>query len=411
MSTLVRSLKTLAVASLALTLLAGCKTTNQSKPTTASTPSTTATVPITPTTPTRALLPGQPVRVALLLPLSGRAQPAGEALLNAAQLALFDVGDSTLELIVKDTGDTVEGAASAMNQAMGEGAQLVLGPLFGAQIEAVTPIARAANVNVISFSNDEAKADDANVFIMGLSPRAQAERIVGYAVSHGLTQIAVIAPNSQYGQETLSGAQAAASANGGSVIASVLYDTGKVDLSEEVRNLGHGFNAVLAPDSAKRMIGLAPLLAYYDNDPGKVKYLGSSLWDDPLVGTEPNLAGAWFPAPSPAPWELFKERYMQAYGTEPLRIGSLGYDGVALAATLVGNARAGRATEATTTPGQWIGLDRNSITAPSGFAGVDGIFRFLSNGRVERGLAILEVQRDIFPIVEDSPASFQALTN
>lgn len=411
MSTLVRCLKTLAVATVALGLLAGCKTTNQPKPTTSSTPSTTATVPATPTTPTRALLPGQPVRVALLLPLSGRAQPAGEALLNAAQLALFDVGDNTLELIVKDTGDTNEGAAQAMNAAIGEGAQLVLGPLFGTQIEAVTPIAKAANINVISFSNDETKADDANVFIMGLSPRAQAERIVGYAVSHGLTQVAVIAPNTQFGQESLAGAQAAASANGGGVVASVLYDTNKVDLSEEVKQLGNGFSAVLAPDAAKRMIGLAPLLAYYDIDPAKVKYLGSSLWDDPTVGTEPNLIGAWFPAASPAPWELFKERYMQAYGSEPLRIGSLGYDGVALAATLVNNARAGRATEATTTPGQWIGLDRNSIAAPSGFAGVDGIFRFRPDGRVERGLAVLEVQRDLFPIVEDAPAAFQPLTN
>jgi len=405
-----RSLKTIAVAALALTLVAGCKTTQRSsagsKPTTTTAqPATTATAP---TTPTRALLPGQPVKVALLLPLSGRAQSAGEALLNAAQLALFDVGDNTLELIVKDTGDTVEGASAAMSQAMAEGAQLVLGPLFGAQIEAVTPLAQTANVNVISFSNDETKADG-NVFIMGLSPRAQAERIVAYAARQGLTQIAVIAPNTQFGVDSLAGAQAAASANGASIVASVLYDTSKVVLNEEVQALGSGFNAVLAPDAAKRMLGLAPMLAYHTS--GRLQYLGSALWDDPMIGTEPNLAGAWFPAPSPAAWELFKQRYLQAYGSEPLRIGGLGYDGVALAATLVGNARQGRATEATTTPGQWIGLDRNSITAPSGFAGVDGIFRFLPDGRVERGLAILEVQRDVFPIREEAPAAFQPLTN
>jgi len=407
-----RSLRTIAVAALALTLVAGCKTTQRSsagsKPTTTtSQPASAATVP---TTPTRALLPGQAVKVALLLPLSGRAQSAGETLLNAAQLALFDVGDNTLELIVKDTGDTAEGATTAMSQALGEGAQLVLGPLFGAQIEAVTPLAQGANVNVISFSNDETKADG-NVFIMGLSPRVQAERIVAYAARQGMTSIAVIAPNSPFGIESLAGAQAAASANGAAIVASSLYDTSKVDLSDEVRSLGTNFSAVLAPDTAKRMIGLGPLMAFYDINPSRVKYLGSALWDDPLIGTEPNLATAWFPAPSPAAWELFKQRYLQAYGSEPLRIGGLGYDGVALAATLVGNARQGRATEATTTPGQWIGLDRNSITAPSGFAGVDGIFRFLPDGRVERGLAILEVQRDFFPIREEAPAAFQPLTN
>jgi len=406
MPSLARSLKTVAVAALALTLVAACSS-KTTKPRTTSQAPQTATTPAVPETPTRALLPGQSVKVALLLPLTGRASAAGEALLNAAQLALFDVGDQTLELIVKDTGDTAEGAAAAMQAATVEGAQLVLGPLFGAQIEAVTPIAQSAGVNVISFSNDETKADG-NVFIMGLSPREQAKRVVGYAVAQGRTQIAVIAPNTPFGAATLQGAQDVA---GAQVVASVLYDTEKVNLSDEVQSLGSGFNAVLAPDTAKRMIGLAPLLAFHDIDPAQVKYLGSALWDDPLIGTEPNLIGAWFPAPPPAAWELFRQRYAQAYGSEPLRVAGLGYDGVALAATLVRNARQGMVTEATASPGQWIGLDRNSITSPSGFAGVDGIFRFQDDGRVERGLAIVEVQRDAFPVVQEAPSAFQPLTN
>ncbi len=407
MTSLARSLKTVAVAALALTLVAGCTSNKTTKPTTSSQAPQTATQPTQPQTPTRQLLPGQPVRVALLLPLSGSAAGAGEALLNAAQLALFDVGDQTLELIVKDTGDTAQGAASAMQAASAEGAQIVLGPLFGAQIEAVTPIAQSAGINVISFSNDESKADG-NVFIMGLSPRAQAKRVVGYAAAQGMTQVAVIAPNTAFGAESLAGAR---EVPGAAVVASILYDTNKVDLSEEVRALGSGFNVVLAPDTAKRMIGLGPLLVYYDIDPERVQFLGSSLWEDPMIGTEPNLQGAWFPAAAPEAWALFGERYVQAYGGEPPRIAGLGYDGVALVATLVRNAREGRTSEATATKGQWIGLDRNSITSPSGFAGVDGIFRFRADGRVEYGLAVLEVQRDGFPVVDPAPASFAPLTN
>lgn len=403
MSSFSRAFKTLAVATLAVALVAGCSSRNQNRPTaTAAT-----TQPETPQTATRALLPGQPVKVAVLLPLTGRAQAAGEALMNAAQLALFDVGGQSLQLVIKDTGDTNEGAANAMNQAVAEGAQLVLGPLFGSQIEAVTPIAQSAGINVISFSNDETKADG-NVFIMGLSPRAQAQRIASFAASRGLTQIAVIAPDTPFGQETLAGARATP---GVTVVSAVLYDTSKVVLSDEAQSLGTGFQAVLAPDGAKRMIGLAPILAYHDIDPANVKFLGSSLWYDPLIGTEPNLVGAWFPAPPPGPWEQFKERYTQAYGSEPPQVAGLGYDAVALAATLVANAHQGRASEATATPGQWIGLDRNSIAAPAGFAGVNGVFRFLPDGRVERGLAILEVQRELFPVVEEAPAGFQVLTN
>jgi hypothetical protein len=196
---------------------------------------------------------------------------------------------------------------------------------------------------------------------------------------------------------------------GASVVSSILYDTNKVDLSSEVQSLGTGYQAVLVPDTAKRMLGLAPLLAY--NSAGDVKYLGSALWQDPLIGTEPNLVGAWFPAPPPAPWELFVARYQQAYGSDPLRIAGLGYDAVALAATLVRNARQGQVTAASAAPGQWIGLDRNSITVPTGFAGVDGIFRFRQDGRVERGLAVLGVERSSYSIVDPAPAAFQPLTN
>lgn len=407
MTTLASSFKTVAVAALALSLLAGCKSTQTTKPTTSAQASPAATRTEPAPTPTRQLLPGQPVKVALLLPLTGSAAPAGEALLNAAQLALFDVGDQTLQLIVKDTGDSPIGASNAMEAAVAEGAQIVLGPLFGAHIEAVTPVAQTAGINVISFSNDVSKADG-NVFIMGLTPREQAKRVVGYAASQGLTQVAVIAPNTAFGAESLAGAQ---EVPGAQVVSSVLYDTNKVDLSAEVQQLGTGFSAVLAPDAAKRMLGLGPLLAYHNIDPERVQYLGSMLWEDPLVGTDPNLQGAWFPAPAPESWALFKDRYAQAYGAEPPRIAGLGYDGVALIATLVRNAREGRVTEATATPGQWIGLDRNSLTAPSGFAGVDGIFRFRNDGRAEYGLAVLEVQRDSFPVVDPAPASFAPLTN
>lgn len=405
MPSLATCLKTLAVAVLATAVAAGC-TPKSTKPRTTTQAPQTQTVPTTPTTPGKTLVAGQPVKVALLVPLSGTAQPAGEALLNAAQLALFDVGDNNIELIVKDTGEDVNGAAAAASAALGEGAQLILGPLFGAQIQSVSAVAQAAGVNVIAFSNDETKADG-HAFIMGLSPRAQAKRIVGYAVSQGRSAIAVIAPNTPFGQAMITGAQEVPGAN---IMSTILYDTNKVDLSDEVRSLGTGAQAVLAPDAAKRMLGLAPLLAYHGMDPNQVKYLGSALWRDPLIGTEPNLAGAWFPASSPAAWELFVARYQQAYGKDPLPIAGLGYDSVALAATLVRNVRQGLVTDASAAPGQWVGLDRNSITVPTGFAGVDGIFRFLPDGRVERGLAILEVQRNSFPIVEDAPAAFQALT-
>ena len=49
-----------------------------------------------------------------------------------------------------------------------------------------------------------------------------------------------------------------------------------------------------------------------------------------------------------------------------------------------------------------------ALMDPNGFSGVDGIFRFNTDGTSERGLAILEVQPDGFHVVSPAPKTFQA---
>src|SRR3546814_2918644 len=100
-------------------------------------------------------LPPPPVKVGLLLPLSGSRADVGQALLNAAQLALFDLGGERFTLVVRDTKGTPEGAAAAAEAALAEQAVLLLGPLFATSAEAVKPIVDAAEVPMITFRSEE----------------------------------------------------------------------------------------------------------------------------------------------------------------------------------------------------------------------------------------------------------------
>ena len=47
-------------------------------------------------------------------------------------------------LVPKDTKGTPEGARAAAESAVHEGAELILGPLFAQEVEAVAPVARQA---------------------------------------------------------------------------------------------------------------------------------------------------------------------------------------------------------------------------------------------------------------------------
>ncbi|HEX9789471.1 MAG TPA: penicillin-binding protein activator [Kiloniellales bacterium] len=380
------------------------------------------------------------IRVGLLLPLSGPQARLGQALLNAAQMALFDVGGDGFALVVGDTGSSPEGAVAATQQVLSKGAKLILGPLFATSVEAMAASARAAQVNVVAYSNDRAVAGD-GVYVVGLGPRPQMDRMITYAVSQSLTRLAVFAPDTPYGAAVVDSARDAAARTGAVLTRVVLYKSDAPDLTPEVRLLADyearhqallaqrqllaastdeaamlalkrldgletmgppDFHAVILPDGSKRVQSIAPLLAYFDVDPAEIRFLGTALWDDPELGAEPSLQNAWFTAPTPALWTSFRDRYQKTFGEAPPRLATLAYDTTALSAVL-----ARRAQE----KGQEPDFSQVALTQASGFSGIDGVFRFLPTGEVERTLAILEIRRNGFKVIDEAPRSFQPLVN
>jgi ABC-type branched-subunit amino acid transport system substrate-binding protein len=142
--------------------------------------------------------PAQPqlppeIRVGLLLPLSGPAEALGRDMLDAAQMALFDVGDNKLVLLPRDTAGTPEGARRAAAQVIQDGAEMILGPLFAPAVAAVSPLATQADIRVLAFSNDASVATD-GTFLLGFRPEEQVRRVIAYALASGALARAEPAP-------------------------------------------------------------------------------------------------------------------------------------------------------------------------------------------------------------------------
>lgn len=346
-------------------------------------------------------------RVGLLLPLSGANAGLGRAMLNAAQVAVQDVADQRFVLMSRDTHGTPDGARAAAKDVLDKGAGLIIGPLLAASTRAVKDLARERGVNVISFSSDETVAGD-GVFVMGFLPRAQVDRVVGYAVHRGALRIAVLAPATEYGRLVADETQRAASRSAGIVTKTAFYDPGAKDYSDVVRSfaeygsrsaeerkkgLGLSYDAVMLPEGGLKLLQLVPLLPYYDVDPDKVMYLGTGLWDSPVVHQEPNLVGGLFAAPPPDARADFEAKYTASFGEKPPRLATLAYDGTALAALLAKE------------PGG-PNFSTDAITAANGFVGADGLLRFLPSGIAERGLAVLRIEKDGFSVVDPPIRSF-----
>lgn len=338
--------------------------------------------------------------VALLLPLTGPAAVTGTALFNAAQLALFEIADKNFTLLPYDTKGTPEGAAAAAQQALANGPDIVLGPLFAAEVKAAAPYVRQAHVPMLALSADRTVAGD-GVYVLGFLPGPQALRVAGYAARQGKIRLAILAPANEYGQRVAEEVVNGSGLRGIAVTGVEFYDEASADITQPLKRLTRsmttsgdaGFDVLLLPDEGARLRTTAASLPLLGIDLGRVKLLGTMLWMDANVGAEPALAGGWFPAPTGTAHAAFEDRYAKAFGPKPPRIASLAYDATALAAVL-----------ARKSPRDFGAA---ALTNVSGFAGVDGLFRLLADGTAERGYAIDEVVKGGPPReIDPAPKSF-----
>jgi len=345
--------------------------------------------------PATTAAPGK-VNVALLLPLSGPSAALGQAMLNAAQMALFDLADDRLELLTRDTQGSAAGAANAAQSVIAGGAQLILGPLLQAEVEAVKPIAQSARVPVIAFSTATQLAGG-GTYLMGFTPDQEINRVTAYAhnkASSGSRCWRRARPMARslprrFAPPWLT-THRAWCASSFTIPRSTTWRRRCGALPAKGAISTHSS----CPKAARGLKALAPQLPYFNIDPSKVKFLGTGLWDEPGLGTEPSLDGGWYAAPAPASRAAFEKRYQELYKTKPARLATLGYDATALAAVL-------------TRAPQGADFSAPTLTSPNGFAGIDGIFRLRTDGLVQRGLAVLEVHRGAGTIIDPAPQSFQ----
>jgi len=371
--------------------------------------------------------------VALLLPLTGNFAPVGQALENAAKLALPDGGTPALD--VRDTGGTPAGAASAAQAAIAAGDGIILGPLTSAETQAVAPIAQSAGVNMLAFTNDGTVAAP-GVWTLGITPTQQVQRVIQAAADAGRTQLAALLPDDDFGHHLADALNAQTAALSEPAPQITFYEPGFAGVQEatdqmsdfadrgqgiedqikaaqdlgtpagreKARELQHeqipppNFNALfIGATDGDTLAELANFLPYYDVSPPAVQFLGPALWGSiaPQMAQQGVLQGALYAAPDPADATAFDAKYQAAYGAAPPAIADVAFDAAAIAKLASGSG----------------GYTSTVLTAPAGFAGTDGVLVLQAGGQVLRGLAVFQVAPGAPVITSPAPTTLTQPTN
>jgi branched-chain amino acid transport system substrate-binding protein len=364
-----------------------------------------------PESPNKGLIPttAVPVKVALLLPLSGDSAAVGNAMLDAATMALSDSYftapsdsiHSQIILLPKDTGNTPAEAIKSAQEAIQQGATFIVGPLFSQSATAIAPIAREHNVRLLTFSNNSAVAGN-GVYLFGFMPEQQVVRMAEYAYLHNLQRVAALVPNDAYGQKVKDTLVATYTQKGGIVSPAELYAPSPANIDAAVGRLAAAYNnntedrrfqAIFVADGGAQLKNIIESMKRNHIDMKKVKLLGTGLWDDPAIAKMPEMQGAWFPSSPPAPYAIFENRFVSTYGYKPVRLASLAYDALTF-------------TAAITMPNDGLITDM-SLTAPQGFNGpANGVFRLKADGTVQRKLDVMEVTPEGFKVLDVAPPTF-----
>ena len=357
-------------------------------------------------------------------------------MLDAAMLALNDVAEGNFVLLPFDTGGTDRGAAAAIQGAIDNRVELVIGPLFSTSVASAAPRAREAGINVIAFSNNRIVAQP-GVFIAGLLPEGQIDRVVRYAAGRGIRRLGALLPAGAFGDRVHGALRGAAAALGLDLVRVEYfdddpertaravrsigdYDRRRRDLQNQIKALHNAtdevsrrtlaqlekletfgpvpFDALVVAASGAKLTEVAAQLGNYDIDTKTVRLLGIASWGAPGTGREPALVGAWYADTPNAANTEFSRTFRAMYEADPHPRAVDAYDITALAAILASRDSTDR-------------FSAEILTNSSGFAGSGGLFRFMPDGLPERALEVREIHADGTKLVDPAPKALPAATH
>ena len=301
------------------------------------------------------------IKIGLLIPLSKDNQEIGQQIIKTVRMAINDINNDNIEIIVKDTKSNPSSTLESAIELKDENVKIVIGPVF---YENLIYLNQVEDIIFLSLTNKTIGLPK-NVISTGVNSTSQLNTIKKFLELNEIKKTIFLLPKLKYETEIKKGLE-----NSNLKTKKVFeYDTEptkltkqiekitnykirKQNLKDEIKRLQESddpnkkkkikqlekkytlgklnFDSVVIADFDESLKSVVTSLLYTDVSPKKKYFISLNQWFNESLIQEKSLQPIYYPSINKKNWELYKDRFYKKFKKYPNHLSLLSYDLVGL---------------------------------------------------------------------------------
>jgi hypothetical protein len=354
------------------------------------------------------------LKIAAILPLSGKYEDIGNNLLKTFELTIFELNNLNVSLLPFDNQSTKEGTKFAFQELQNEKIDIVIGPVFFEHLKEISKDPNFSKYIFFSLTNETTDIPP-NVISFGVNINSQINAIKPVLLKNNKTKIFFGEKNTfseliftKLKNEKISfykdyfftdfqdidkQSQIATSYWWRNKKLKDLIDKLNNSQNEEdkikAKNLekldtlgGVNYQQVFTPSFDNNLISILSFFDYYDVNYDDAEFISLNQWFDKKLLIEPSLQNLIFPSINFDNFKELNNKFVKNFGKEISNIEILAYDLLPLLASV------------------WYSKNEDSFSmndfTDKEFKGKSGIFKITKSNTTERKLNLYQIQNKQF---------------
>ena len=299
-----------------------------------------------------------PIKIGLVIPLSGESKELGQSVLKSVRLAVNDIDDDKIVIVPRDNQNDPNKTLEVSRELYNDGVKIIIGPIFKKNTTKLNQL--NDDIIFVSFTN-KVVASKKNIISAGVNSISQFNAIKKFKINNGIERSYLFAPNNSIIEEINIGIKESKI----NLKDKYFYDPDPTLITKQIEDItryrirkqnlidekkrvedsndvnkekklaqlekldtigGINFDSVIIADFEESLKSVATSLIYTDIPPSRVTYITLNQWFDKSLINEKMIQPIYFPSVNYENYLSYLQKYENNYQGNSNQIAFLSYD-------------------------------------------------------------------------------------